>query len=255
MGEKKKKNLCTHPYFKFNSRCLFLHLSFSLHRRALLVFMVFLVCAAPNCEVLIHFPVLWIPLRTCLEERNQAWGRHTKKWQQSDTRYFSGAPGPLLVLKNRKCLSPCPEAWAGLDLWISSPTNHPHGTEERKRLKCGFSFWEAFAEGKGKGAELWFNLTSSNAPGSTSCVHRSAFLHLLLEKSQKRSLTLAGVIFRFQSTCGFLCQKPKLWCWDCACSWNCYQNSFLSSGCFQWFLFHPFSEHPKSSDPDRKSVV
>lgn len=168
---------------------MFLHLSFSLHRRALLVFLVFLVCAAPNCEVLIHFPVLWIPLHTCLEERNQAWGRHIKKWQQSHTRYFSGAPGPLLVLKNRKCLSPCPEVWAGLDPWISSPTNHPRRAEERRRLKCGFSFWGAFAEGKGKGAELWVNLTSSDAPGSTSFVHRSAFLHLLLEKSQKRSLT------------------------------------------------------------------
>lgn len=36
-------------------------------RRALL----FMVYAALNCNVLIHFPVLQILLRTCLEERNQ----------------------------------------------------------------------------------------------------------------------------------------------------------------------------------------
>lgn len=188
MGEKKKKCAYTSIFqiqFSFFLLCFCICL---------------LACTGGPCwyfwyfwsvlpQILIHFPVLWIPLRTCLEERNQAWGRHIKKWQQSHTRYFSGAPGPLLVLKNRKCLSPCPEVWAGLDPWISSPTNHPRGAEERKRLKCGFSFWEASAEGEGKGAKFWFNLTSSDAPGSTSFVHRSAFLHLLLEKSQKRSLT------------------------------------------------------------------
>lgn len=134
---------------------MFLRLSFSLHRRALLVFLVFLVCPAPNCEVLIHFPVLWVPFRTCLEERNQAWGRHTKKWQQSDTRYFSGAPGPLLVLKNRKCLSPCPEVWAGLDPWISSPTNHPLGSEERKSVN--FPFKKRFLRGRGKQRSFGLN--------------------------------------------------------------------------------------------------
>lgn len=41
--------------------------------------------------------------------------------------------------------------------------------------------------------------------------------------------------------CSFLWQKPKLWCCDCACSWNCYQHSFLSSGCSQWILFPSFS--------------
>lgn len=57
-------------------------------RRALLVFMVY---AALNRNVLIHFPVLQILLHTCLKERNQVptKARLTNKWLKSDTRRYS----------------------------------------------------------------------------------------------------------------------------------------------------------------------
>lgn len=151
-------------------------------RRALLVFM---VCAALNCNVLMHFPVLRILLHTCLEKRNQVMMKAhlTNKWLKSDTRYFSAAPGPLLVLKNRKCLYPCTEVWLDLDTWISSLAYYPLRAEKRKSFKCGFSFWEAFCKGEGKGVKVWpFKLSASNAPRSTLFIHRYAFLHLLLEK-------------------------------------------------------------------------
>lgn len=161
MGEKEKKCASTALllYFKFNSHscCLCCCICLLAHTGPSWYFWYF-------WSVLPQIGKFWFislcsesPLRTCLEERNQARGRHAKKWQQSDTGFFSGAPGPLLVLKNRKCLSPCPEVWAGLDPWISSPTNHPLGSENRRGSSVDFPFEKHFLRGRGKEQNFGLN--------------------------------------------------------------------------------------------------
>lgn len=144
--------LCFRFQFSFLLFVLFFCICLSLctlsGRRTLLVFMVY---AALNCNVLIHFPVLRILLHTCLEKRNQVMMKaHLFKWLKSDTRYFSATLRPLLVLKNRKCLYPSTEVWLDFNTWISSSAYYLSEQRSGRASSVYFPFEKHFLRGRGK---------------------------------------------------------------------------------------------------------
>lgn len=140
-------------------------------RRALLVFM---GCAAPNRNVLIHFPALRMLLCTRFERRNQVTTRAhlTNMWLKSTRGISQQLLGHCLCWKTGNV---CALAQSSALIFVrrSAVAYYPLGAEKRKSFKCAFSFGEAFSKGKGKGLKVWpFKWSVSDAPRSTIFTHR-----------------------------------------------------------------------------------
>lgn len=162
-------------YFRFE-------LSYSCCLSSLLVFM---VCAALNCRVLIHFPVLQI-LHTCFKERNPLLtkARSTNKWlkvtqggisQQLLCHCLCWKTGNICALARSKL---------DFDPRISCPAYHPFKAKQRKGFKSACSFWEAFWSGRVEGLQVRpFKLRLFWMLVEKLFIHKHYFLHLLLKKS------------------------------------------------------------------------